>query len=187
MRTIRLATVDDVTAMSYIHSITWKTAYRDFITKEYLDNLTVEGWIPIFKRELLENIHEAAVFELDNRITGCITFGKGRVGQTCTMPNSDTSDSTYTGNCYNCNSGEIISLYVLPEYWQSKQGYELTKYAVERLKQQGFEDCYLWVIKDNERAKGFYRKFGFKSTNMFTSVNLGGRDIIEEKYNYIFI
>ncbi|EPR13390.1 GNAT family N-acetyltransferase [Ruminiclostridium papyrosolvens] len=187
MRTIRLATLDDVAAMSYVHSITWKTAYKEFISKEYLDNITDEGWIPIFKRALLKNLQEAAVIELDGVVTGCITFGKGRVGQTCTMTNLNTADSADTSNCYKCNSGEIISLYVLPEYWHSKQGYELTKYAVERLKQQGFEDCYLWVIKDNERAKGFYRKFGFKSTNTFTSVNLGGRDIIEEKYNYIFI
>ncbi len=184
MRVIRPATTDDVAAMSFIHSRTWKTAYKEFITKEYLENITDDGWIPIFKRALLKNLHEAAVFELDNRITGCITFGKGRVGQTCTMSNSDTSGiSDFSG----CNSGEIISLYVLPEYWQSKQGYELTKYAVERLKQLGFKECYLWVIKGNEHAKRFYRKFGFNSTNTFTTVNLGGRDIVEEKYNYIFI
>ncbi|WP_024834363.1 GNAT family N-acetyltransferase [Ruminiclostridium josui] len=184
MRIIRSATLDDVTAMSYIHSTTWKTAYKDFISQEYLNNISDDGWIKIFSRSISKNIHRAAVFELDNRITGCITFGKGRVGQTCTMSNSDIN---YSSNCYNCNSGEIISLYVLPEYWHTKQGYELTKYAVERLKQQGFDDCYLWVIKDNERAKGFYRKFGFKSTNTFATVNLGGRDIVEEKFNYIFI
>ncbi len=184
MRLVRPATIDDAAAMSYIHSITWKTAYKEYISQEYLNNITDEGWIPIFKRALLEKTHEAAVFELDSRITGCITFGKGRVGQTCNMSNSVISD---TDSCSGCNSGEVISLYVLPEYWHSKQGYELTKYAVERLKQQGFDDCYLWVIKDNEQAKGFYRKFGFKSTNTFTAVNLGGRDIIEEKYNYIFI
>lgn len=187
MKTIRLATADDAAAMSYIHSITWKTAYKDFLTKGYLDNLTAEGWIPIFKRELLENIHEAAVFELDNKITGCITFGKGRGGQTCTMAKSGASDSLDTTDGCMCNSGEIISLYVLPEHWNSKQGYELTKYALERLKQQGFDDCYLWVINDNQRAKAFYRNFGFKSTNIYTTVNLGGRDITEEKYNYIFI
>ncbi len=184
MRIIRPATIEDVAAMSYIHSRTWKIAYKDFITKQYLDNITDDGWIPIFKRELLENIHEAAVFELDNKITGCITFGKGRNDQTCTMPNSVTSEIS---SCSGCNSGEIISLYVLPEYWHSKQGYELTKFAVERLKQLGFRDCYLWVIKDNEHAKRFYKKYGFNSTNTYATVNLGGSDITEEKYNYIFI
>ncbi|ACL76051.1 GNAT family N-acetyltransferase [Ruminiclostridium cellulolyticum] len=184
MRVIRPAMSDDAAAMSYIHSRTWKAAYKEFISQEYLDNITDEGWIQIFKRSIVKNIHEVAVFELNNRITGCITYGRGRIGQTCAMSDSVVSDNS---SCSGENSGEIISLYVLPEYWNSKQGYELTRFAVERLRQQGFKDCYLWVIKDNERAKKFYRRFGFNSTKTFAAVNLGGRDIVEEKFNYILI
>jgi Acetyltransferases len=183
MGNVRLATIEDAAAMSYVHSRAWKSAYKEFISREYLHNISDDGWTPMFRRAFIQNIHEAAVFELDGRITGTITFGKGRVGQTCSMADSIASDSS----CSCSNSAEIISLYVLPEYWSAKQGYALTRFAVERLKSQGFKDCYLWVIKGNERAERFYRRFGFKATNLFTSVNLGGRDIVEEKYNYIYI
>ncbi|HEX2928015.1 MAG TPA: GNAT family N-acetyltransferase [Ruminiclostridium sp.] len=183
MKNVRLAAADDASAMSFVHSQAWKAAYRDFISQEYLDNISDDGWTPMFKRALTQKLREAAVFELDGRITGCITFGRGRADQSCTMAGS----AAETVNCSCNNSGEIISLYVLPEYWSMKQGYELTKFAVERLKSQGFADCYLWVIKGNERAEKFYRKFGFRSTNQLTAVNLGGRDVVEEKYNYIYI
>jgi GNAT superfamily N-acetyltransferase len=192
MNSVRLATIEDVEAMSYIHSRTWKSAYASFLTCEYLDNLTDEGWIPIFRRALMNNIHEAAVFETDGILTGCITFGKGRTGQTCNFAAGqggvckDMPSELGTCGC-NENCGEIISLYVLPEYWSSKQGYQLTGFAVDRLRNQGFNSCYLWVIKGNERAERFYRKFGFKSTGELAAVNLGGRDIVEEKYNYIYI
>lgn len=189
---IRLATENDAEAMSYIHSRTWKSAYASFLPHEYLNSLTDEGWIPIFRRAFKDKIHEAAVFETDGMPTGCITFGRGRMGQTCNFAAGqgdvckDTPKEYDTCGC-NEKSGEIISLYVLPEYWSTKQGYQLTRFAVERLRNQGFKACYLWVIKGNERAERFYNRFGFRSTGELAVITLGGRDVIEEKYNYIYL
>ena len=175
---VRKATIEDAGAMSLVHSQTWKKAYVDFISAEYLKNISDEGWIPLFSRALRENIHQAAVYETDKRITGTITFGKAR---------KDSSWETvqHTGQIHP-DEGEIISLYVLPNYWSTKQGYELMKFAVEALKSQGFKSCFLWVIKDNARAVNFYMRFGFKSKGQLMNVMLAGLPVTEEKYELIF-
>lgn len=178
MNGVRLAAIEDVEAMSFIHARTWKSAYKDFISSDYLNIISDEGWIPLFKRAFSENLHEAAVYEKNGKITGTVTFGRGRLSGTCTTTDDDTASKVNV----NTSGGEIISLYVLPEFWSTKQGYELTRFAVEKLKNQGYKSCYLWVIKDNERAVNFYKKFGFKSTNQYISVNLAGKDVVEEKY-----
>lgn len=170
MKGVRLATIEDVSAMSTIHSQTWKAAYTKYISAEYLNIITDDGWIPLFKRAFTENLHEAAVYEIDGEITGTVTFGSGR--------SKGVNDLN--------NEGEIISLYVLPQYWSTKQGYKLTKFALERLKIQGYRSCYLWVIKENERAVNFYKRFGFKSTNEITTVILAGQSVVEEKYRICF-
>lgn len=171
---VRIALINDVAGMSYVHSQTWKKAYVDYISADYLENISDDGWIPLFAKALTDKIHDAAVFELDGIITGTITFGRERKRQ----------NSLYKENgIEQINSeGEIISLYVLPEYWATKQGYELMKFAVENLRQQGFKSCFLWVIRENERAIRFYRRFGFTSTNELLTVNMAGRPLVEEKY-----
>ncbi|MHB8063723.1 MAG: GNAT family N-acetyltransferase [Ruminiclostridium sp.] len=237
MKGVRLATVEDVSAMSFIHAQTWKSAYINYISDEYLNNITAEGWIPLFTRAFVLNLHAAAVFELDGKITGTVTFGRGRPMTTCTTTDITKSNNTNSSNieksdelednicsyidertrlesksccdtgemiisenkfCSSetegispesssceedlCVEGEIISLYVLPEYWSTKQGYQLTKFAIDRLSLQGYKSCYLWVIKENERAVNFYKNFGFISTNELTTVILAGKAVVEEKY-----
>jgi GNAT superfamily N-acetyltransferase len=163
---VRLANVNDVKAMSYVHARTWKGAYDKYIPIEYLNNISDDGWIPLFTRAFDNNIHEAAVFELDGNITGTVTF----VREQCRV------------DCTNCDEGEIISLYVLPEYWSVKQGYELTRFAIDRLKQQGCISCYLWVIKENDIAVNFYKKFGFYSTKEINTLVYAGQEVVMEKY-----
>ncbi len=170
---VRLAEMEDIPAMSYIHSQTWKKTYVDYISVEYLENISDEGWIPIFSRALKEKVHDAAVFEVEGRISGTITFGKSRNIHTSTGLVNVSEDPS---------EAEIISLYVLPDYWSTGQGYQLVKFAVEYLKAQGFKSCYLWVIRENERATRFYKRFGFKSTGEFITVMLAENQLIEEKY-----
>lgn len=199
MNGVRLATIEDVKAMSFIHARTWKNAYSQYISAEYLNNITDDGWIPLFTRAFKGNLHQAAVFELQGKITGTVTFGSGGLMPVCTtgdtavncrsqsLPEEKLKSENkcdYHINC--CEEGEIISLYVLPQYWSTKQGYELTKFSIEQLKKQFYKSCYLWVIKDNERAVSFYKKFGFKSTGEITSVMLGGKAVIEERYRILF-
>ncbi|MDF2987064.1 MAG: acetyltransferase, N-acetylglutamate synthase [Eubacterium sp.] len=182
---VRRAGIEDVKSMSYIHSQTWKKAYVDFISEEYLNNLSDDGWIPLFLRAFREKLHEAAVFEVDGNITGTVTFGQGRKGIDSERYSDNYPYSTGVNPVDSLNyksGGEIISLYVLPQYWSTKQGYMLTKFAVDALGRQGYGSCYIWVIRDNERAVNFYKRFGFKRTGELMTVMLAGLPVVEEKY-----
>ncbi len=220
LKGVRLADIDDVKSMSYVHARTWKGAYGKYIPMEYLNNISDDGWIPLFTRAFVNNIHEAAVYELEGLITGTVTYGiekckadSSETNACCSNINEDCSkfneksepnvECSKNTNCLEFNTkcskinagcsdfskhrselyeGEIISLYVLPEYWSTKQGYELTKFAIDRLKNQGCKSCYLWVIKENERAVNFYRKFGFYSTTELNTIIYAGQNVIVEKY-----
>ena len=67
--------------------------------------------------------------------------------------------------------GEIISLYLLPEYMGKGYGKELLKTAISELSAQGFQEIFLWVLEENNRARHFYERCGF----------LKAADVIEEK------
>lgn len=57
---------------------------------------------------------------------------------------------------------ELEKIYVLKKYWDTKTGAALMQHAKEVCKQHGFENLYLGVWQENERAVNFYRKFGFE-------------------------
>ena len=58
----------------------------------------------------------------------------------------------------------ISRLYVLKEYHSRKVGAALMEFALDFAAQNNFEILWLGVWEHNERAKIFYKKFGFKET-----------------------
>jgi ribosomal protein S18 acetylase RimI-like enzyme len=56
---------------------------------------------------------------------------------------------------------ELEKIYVLKSYWDTKTGAALMQHAIDICKQRGFENLFLGVWQENERAVNFYRKFGF--------------------------
>ena len=78
--------------------------------------------------------------------------------------------------------GEVVSLYLLPEYMGRGLGKALLPAAVERLKERGFRDILLWVLEKNRRARDFYEKAGFFSAGNFMEDEIGGRPLREVLY-----
>lgn len=58
----------------------------------------------------------------------------------------------------------ISRLYVLKEYHSRKVGAALMEFALNFASQNNFEILWLGVWEYNEKAKAFYKKFGFKET-----------------------
>ena len=89
------------------------------------------------------------------------------------------------GTCSFCKSrfeqfpnwGEIISIYLLPDYLGKGCGKALMKSALSELKKQGYEKIFLWVLEENVRARYFYEQFGFSPTDDFINDNIGGERI----------
>lgn len=51
---------------------------------------------------------------------------------------------------------------MLPGYWRKGYGRSLLEKALSDLAQKGYRHCYLWVLKENYRARKFYEKHGFR-------------------------
>ena len=78
--------------------------------------------------------------------------------------------------------GEIISLYLLPEYMGKGYGKELLKTAISELSAQGFQEIFLWVLEENNRARHFYERYGFLKAADVIEEKIGGKNVREIRY-----
>ena len=94
--------------------------------------------------ELLRDpAHLVLVAEEDGRVVGFASSGATR----------DDGEPPRTG--------ELYTIYVLPERWGTGSGRDLMRAAVGRLRGRGFERALLWVLEDNPRARRFYERAGW--------------------------
>lgn len=77
---------------------------------------------------------------------------------------------------------EIYSIYILPGYTGQGFGEALLGFALAELKKTECAGIYLWVFKENYSARHFYEKYGFISTEEFSSCTLDETAVPEIKY-----
>ena len=53
-------------------------------------------------------------------------------------------------------------LYVAPDFWRAGVGNQLFDSGTAYLRGRGFPELVLWVLEDNERARRFYEKKGWR-------------------------
>ena len=100
---IRKATIMDSEVISRIHASSWKAAYKGIVPQRYLDELKDDFWVDAFQSWLSKNLITAKLIYENEIPVGCIAYGKSR----------DERFSKW---------GEIVSIYVLPEYCSKGYG-----------------------------------------------------------------
>lgn len=81
------------------------------------------------------------------------------------------------------NVGEIMAIYVLPEYWKTGVGLALWRAGVQHLTKQGYLRLTLWALTRNVRATRFYRKAGcIEETASERCIERGGVTLAEVRY-----
>ena len=152
---------DDRMAISNIYEESWKCAYKGIIPQYYLNSIPKGRW-----SSSIDNPNWKTLICIeDDKIIGTCSFCKSRFEQ---FP----------------NWGEIISIYLLPDYLGKGCGEALMKTALSELKKQGYEKIFLWVLEENVRARYFYEQFGFSPTDDFINDNIGGKELREVRYVY---
>lgn len=152
---------DDRGAVSRIYEESWKYAYKGIIPQEYLDSIPEGQWVS----NLDNPAQKTLVCMEDGKYIGTSSFGQSRFEK--------------LGNW-----GEIISIYLLPEYMGKGYGKLLLQTGVSELKRLGYEDIFLWVLKENNRARRFYERFGFAETEDYLETHIGGKALREIRYRY---
>jgi len=135
----------------------WQSAYRGMIPDEYLDNMSAELEQRTEKcREVLTDPgdHEFYCAEYEGRMIGRLVFGRSR-------------DEDKPG------AGEIAAIYLIKEFWDKGYGGELLDFALETLKDKGFNEVLLWVLEANGRARRFYEKHHFVFDGAKKEMELG--------------
>ena len=143
---IRSATVEDALRIAEIQVEAWRAAYADQMPKAYLDALDVGERTVRWRRTLVEShktITALAVDEHNLPMAFCM-YG---------LPRDPDARGTKTG--------EIMALNVMPLAWRRGFGIALLDGAILDARRIGWDRVTLWVLKENQRARGFYEKYGF--------------------------
>lgn len=150
---------DSRLAVSRIYEESWRFAYRGIVPQDYLDSISAGRWARA----------------LDGSGWGSLILTeKGTpVGTACVCPSRWPDYPDF---------GEVVSLYLLPEYVGRGYGKALLEAAEEALADRGFRDILLWVLEDNLRARRFYEKAGFTFRGKAMENEIGGKTLKELLY-----
>ncbi len=154
---------DNREKISKIYENSWRYAYKGIIPQDYLDAIPEGRWV----RNLDIPGWSTMVCVENGEYIGTSSFCRSRLEQ---YP----------------DSGEVISIYFLPEYIGKGYGGKLLEAVISELKNQGFTEVFLWVLEENTTARQFYEKHGFKCSGDYLQENIGGKDLREVRYVYQF-
>lgn len=150
---------DDFEAIGNIYAQSWKAAYREIVPQDYLDGLSGRKWSSV-----LEN-SEFDAFVVKN--------GDQYIGTSSICAARDAAKNGW---------GEIISIYLLPEYFGKGYAKPLLDHVINALKNAGYKDIYLWVLNENFHAQKFYKKHGFQPNGDTNTITIGGQELTEIRY-----
>ena len=163
--TIRKAVLEDVSILGHIQVRSWRSAFRNIATDNYLDNLVseedqIEDWKEIlFRRDSI-----VLVAEVENSAVGYIWV---------TLLQDESRDW----------DAEIVSLHLLPEHKRKGIGRRLLETVAFKLREQGCSSVFLWVLEENQSARRFYEALGGEPAGK-QQVTLGDSELTEVAYGW---
>lgn len=173
---LRQAAAADASVMSRIYAASWKVAFRGNVPDGYLDGLSEAHWIPFFEKTLTEGSLSAKLIFDKETAVGAVAYGPARTE----LP----AGGSLAGNGGDYSAfGEVASLYLLPDYYDKGYGRELLESVRDELLED-YEGVYLWVLRENERARAFYEKLGFVSTEDACLCDIDGKTLTDIRYVY---
>lgn len=142
--------------MSLLHALGWRAAYRDCIPADYLAReITDSRWVSVFRKNYEEGVYRGLLLYDRDTPLCCATYGPARVDQSA----GDTVCSFHSPDL--AAWGELISLYAHPHHWGQGYGSIVMEEVLRRMGTAGYPGCFLYVLRENNRARRFYEKHGF--------------------------
>ena len=141
---IRRAELSDAPGIAAVHVAAWKSAYRGLLPDDALDRLSVDDSERRWRERVAKPWGHIFVAEQEGRIVGFAACG------------SSQDEGIGRGKV-----GEIYVIYVHPQEWRRGYGAALVGETLGRLREDGFEEVILWVLRGNQQAIGFYEAAGF--------------------------
>jgi len=165
---IRPASVADAGAIARVHVESWQTTYAGKLPQSYIDQLTVERrtayWTSSLQREGNVRGTFVACDEWGN-VVGFIGCGPIRA-----------AIGSY--------DGEIYVVYILESTQRLGYGRALLSAAATHLTALGLESMMLWVLRENDNARGFYAAMGGLDLGAERTEVLHGLTVSESAYGW---
>lgn len=137
---VHYARMEDAEALGRIMAVSFRSAFRDFISQQTLDTCAVEENCAGLIRSILEEGRMGVLLGgIDEEPMGLLVFSEQENGWT-----------------------EIEAIHSLPESWGSGLGESLLQLALEETNAK--RGVGLWAFAENKRARRFYEKHGFRFT-----------------------
>ena len=143
---IRTASKSDAEAITEVHIAAIREAYCDLLPADELARIVPDARTRAaqYRYLLAEGYSPILVAEVDGHIAGYVDF------EAC--EEEETPETV----------GEIMAIFVRPEEWGLGIGQALMREAMARLRDGGWVEVVLWVIRRNYRAVDFFERLGFR-------------------------
>jgi GNAT superfamily N-acetyltransferase len=158
---VRSARDEDARGVAEVHVASWRAAYAGLLPDVVLAGLSVEARTAGWLRLLADDRHQVVVAESEGRVIGFGHVGPAR--------DADLGPTT----------GQLITLYVGPEWWGTGVGRAVHDAALERLSRRGIDRVVLWVLSTNRRARRFYEHLGWERDVVLRVQQFGGAVVID--------
>ena len=130
--TVRNAEFEDMKRLGHIMSVSFRTAFADFVTQETMDVCAREENCVA----LLEHVfRDEQMHFLIGENSGMLVWQR-------------TDDGA-----------EIVAIHSLPDSWGTGLGHAMLEAALDQI---GGGKVFLWAFRENKRARRFYEKHGFR-------------------------
>jgi GNAT superfamily N-acetyltransferase len=165
---VRVAQPDDADAIAAAHIEGWRVGYRHVFPTEYLDapefaSSRLERWRAWTWNEFANS--QLFVVLLRDRVVGFGHVGPERVEPGCDQSGTD-ANPVPINSAAGLGRGEVYGLYLHPDAWGSGAASALIARCHEYLRDEGYGEAVLWVLRDNPRARVFYEKSGWSATGL---------------------
>lgn len=158
---VRPAVPEDAPKCADIHMRSWIFAYSHCVPMDIIEQRNARR--PAMWTKLLENCKDIHfVVTCDDEVIGFITINPTR--------DEDMPDTVY----------ELTGLYLDPDYIGKGFGKLTMDWIKREISARGYKTISLWVLDQNDRAKSFYEKSGFKADGSTKESGLGNTK--EERY-----
>lgn len=126
---IQKVKIDDANTLALIQTESWKSAFKEILSKKDLEKYTdINSAINLYNKLLKENIANGFILTI-NEIPHCMAYW------------DKSRDEEMKGYA------EIICIHSLCNNWRKGYGTEMINYILKDIKNSGFNKVMLWVLK----------------------------------------
>lgn len=151
--TVRPCVERDLERIGWVHSRSRQAAYAGLVAGDALAQVTPEAQVEVWRERMSLAATRVFVAELDGVVVGFVSL-----------------QENYEGT-------ELNAIHLLPEVVGTGVGSALMEAAVKQARVEGRDSLHLFVIEENERARRFYDRTGWRLVGPAGTHDVGGAQV----------